>query len=147
MILNRSDLQQGGYQWACDDCLTSGAASIANPEAQLYLDSPPYLAYFDVSKVCEKCNEEYIFKKEEQAYWYEYLKFWVQSTPKHCSKCRREVREQKKLNNELSAILKDGDSLSLKDLQRLSEIYSILNHQDKANYYANKANKLRNNPK
>jgi hypothetical protein len=100
MVLDRSDLQQGGYQWACDDCLTSGAASIANPEAQLYLDSPPYLAYFDVSKVCEKCNEEYIFKKEEQAYWYEYLKFWVQSTPKHCSKCRREVREQKNLNNE-----------------------------------------------
>lgn len=108
-ILDRSDLKHGRYQWACDDCLISGSALIGNPEAQLYLDSPPYLAYFDLRNVCEKCNEEYIFRKEEQKYWYEYLKFWVQSQPKHCSKCRREVREQKKLNNELSTLLKERD--------------------------------------
>ena len=66
VILDRSELAHGGYQWACDDCLTSGAALIGNPEAQLYLDSPPYLAYFDVRKECEKCKEEYIFRKEEQ---------------------------------------------------------------------------------
>jgi len=140
-ILERSDLNHGRYQWACDDCLTSGTAIIANPEAQVYLDSPPYLAYVDELKVCDKCKEEYIFRKEEQEYWYEHLKFWVQSRPKHCAKCRREVRENKNLNNELSTLLKERDKLSIKDLQRLSEIYSALNHPDKAKYYENQANK------
>jgi hypothetical protein len=87
------------------------------------------------------CKEEYIFRKEEQQYWYEHLKFWVQSRPKHCAKCRREVREKKDLNNELSTLLKERDKLSIKDLQRLSEIYSALNHPDKAKYYENQANK------
>ena len=142
-ILERSDLKHGRYQWACDDCLTSGKALIATPERQLYLDSPPYLAYFDLRKVCKKCNEEYTFKEEEQIYWYEDLRFWVQSTPKHCNRCRREVRERKNLLNELSALLKERDKLNRKDLQRLSEIYSALNHPDKAKYYENQANKLK----
>lgn len=135
--LEREDLKQGKFKWACDDCLNSGKALLGNPEAQLYCDFDPYLAYFDLDKVCEKCHKDYVFRKEEQKYWYETLKFWVQSRPKHCTKCRQEVREEKKLNSELSILLKDKEKLMVGDMERLSEIYNEINKPDKSRYYKN----------
>src|SRR5690349_12571086 len=74
--------RRNNVRWACEDCLRSGRAIVANPARQLYCDWSPYLAYFDKSGVCTKCGSEFIFPKEEQRYWYEELGFWVQSYPK-----------------------------------------------------------------
>ena len=136
-ILEREDLKHGRFQWACDDCLSSEKALIGNPEAQLYCDFDPYLAYVDQDKVCEKCRDDYVFRKEEQKYWYETLRFWVQSKPKHCPKCRLDVSEEKKLNNELSTLLKAKEKLTIQDMERLSEIYEEINKPDKSKYYKN----------
>ena len=126
--------------------MDSGKALTGNPETQLYCDFDPYLAYVDQDKVCEKCQEDYVFRKEEQKYWYETLGFWVQSKPKHCSKCRQEVREEKNLNNELSILLKDKEKLTIQEMERLSEIYEEINKPDKSRYYNNliKKEKRRN---
>ncbi len=121
--------------WACDNCLASGNAIPANPSLQLYCDYAPYLAYFDVTRACETCGSEYIFKKEEQKYWYETLNFWVQSKPKHCPACRRAIRKARNLNSELSALLKNEQALTPADAQRASEIYTLMNKPDKAKYY------------
>ena len=73
--LERDVLRDGTFQWACDDCIHSGIAINGDPGAQLYCDFDPYLAYFDILKGCEKCHEDYVFRKEEQKFWYETLKF------------------------------------------------------------------------
>ncbi|MEI6949841.1 zinc-ribbon domain containing protein [Paraflavisolibacter sp. H34] len=133
------DLAIGEYQWACDGCLQSGRAIIADPDKQRYCDFDPCLAYFDIRQVCPDCGEDFLFSKEEQKFWYEELRFWVQSKPKYCPDCRKMKRQQKNLNKELSDILSHKENLSIKDLERLSALYSAISRPDKAKHYQNLA--------
>lgn len=68
---------------------------MAEPDQQQYVDHPPFFAYFDLEKKCETCGQDYVFSGKEQQYWYETLKFWVQSKPIACADCRRKKREEK----------------------------------------------------
>lgn len=83
------------FRWACDGCLRSGKATIAHPEKQTFCDHPPFLAYFDREKICSTCKQVFLFKAKEQEFWYETLKFWVQSEAKNCPACRKKAREIK----------------------------------------------------
>jgi hypothetical protein len=71
----------------------------ANPVVQKFCDHPPYLAYFDVPLRCEDCGSTFVFEAKEQQFWYEELKFWVQSRPKQCAACRKLRRERKSEQN------------------------------------------------
>lgn len=137
------------YQWACDDCLDSKKAILANPRKQYHtfnhpMDAAsPYLAYFDKRFTCEQCGEPATFSKEEQQYWYEQLRFVVFSRPKFCQACRKEIRAQKALNTELSELLKEEATLSDKvKLLRVAEIYMEMDKPEKAKYYLAMAGKL-----
>ncbi len=81
--------------WACDDCLEQGRAILANPGLQKFVDCVPYYAYFDLQLECGTCGKRFQFSAKEQQFWYESLKFWVQSWPKDCVECRREKRKRK----------------------------------------------------
>lgn len=123
------------YQWACDPCLFKRKALIGNLKKQLFCDHTPYLAYFDRTKTCRTCNETYTFTKEEQVYWYENLGFWVQSVSVNCTSCRKAIRTSRNLNTELSNLLSTPSDLTLEKCNRLAEIYTILDKEEKANYY------------
>jgi hypothetical protein len=82
--------------WACDKCLEKGKAILADPTQQTFVDFVPYYAYFDRKFQCRKCGKLFTFSANEQRYWFETLKFWVQSYPKDCIDCRRRKREAKK---------------------------------------------------
>lgn len=84
----------GKLQWACHSCLKKAKAIAAEPWVQRFCDHCPYFAYFDVKLRCENCQSAFVFSAKEQQYWYETLKFWVQSRPKQCLDCRR-VRRTK----------------------------------------------------
>lgn len=86
--------KRGELQWACHFCLKAGKAIAAQPWVQTFCDYCPYFAYFDVSLRCEDCQSAFVFFAKEQQYWYEILKFWVQSRPKQCAVCRRARRER-----------------------------------------------------
>ena len=86
------------FQWACDGCLRSGKAIIAHPEKQTFCSRPPFLAYFDSEKICNTCKQVFLFWAKEQVFWYETLKFWVQSKAKNCPTCRKKARERKNQN-------------------------------------------------
>jgi hypothetical protein len=141
--LDEDDLKNGKYQWACDTCIDKGKALIAHPSVQQYCDFDPYLAYYDLKKLCGKCGKYYTFIKEEQRYWYEGLKFWVQSKPKECAECRKEIRHGKQLNNELSELLKEKEKLTVKDMERLCQIYDEIKKPEKSKYYKSFINKMR----
>lgn len=89
------EAKKGTLQWACRFCLKERRAIAANPEVQIFCDYSPYFAYYDVTLRCGDCGEQFIFSAKEQKYWYEDLKFWVQSRPKQCAACRRARRERK----------------------------------------------------
>jgi hypothetical protein len=81
--------------WACDNCIRTGKALLADPREQQFCDCYPYLAYFDEQRQCEECGASYVFDKGEQKHWYEILKFWVQSRPKCCKDCYKKKHPQK----------------------------------------------------
>jgi hypothetical protein len=63
-----------------------------HPALQTWCDFMPYFAFIDAERMCEDCGQRFLFAATEQRYWYETLKFWVQSRPKHCLPCRRARR-------------------------------------------------------
>lgn len=135
------------YQWACDRCLKQGKAILGNPKKQYHtFSSPvdtasPYLAYFDQNRHCTQCGVKFTFSKEEQLYWYETLRFVVYSQPKQCPLCRKNIREIKALNKELSMLLQGGTPKTMSDLERIATIYSLMGNEQKAKKYQNKVKK------
>lgn len=53
--------------------------------------------YIDAAFNCSRCGESFVFTADEQKFWYEELKFWIDSIPRECAKCRKELRELKSL--------------------------------------------------
>ena len=96
-------------RWACAECLHARRAIPANPWLQTFCDHAPFLAYFDEVDNCHDCGKQFIFGAAEQRYWYEQLKFLVQSHPKHCPTCRRTRRQRSRAQAELVTVLKNLD--------------------------------------
>ncbi|MCB1178172.1 MAG: zinc-ribbon domain containing protein, partial [Leptospiraceae bacterium] len=100
---------------------------------------PPYFVYFDQTRISENCKLEFIFSTIEQKHWYEKLKFWVQSYPKHCPNCRNIIRIKKNINTKISIFVKEfkdkGDSISIEKLIQIIELYSRIGKREKAKYY------------
>ena len=53
--------------------------------------------YIDATFLCERCHEEFCFTAAEQKIWYEDYGFYIDSTPKECVACRRELRRRKSI--------------------------------------------------
>lgn len=85
----------GRLAWACPRCVKQGRAIEGHPARQTFLDWLPYFAYFDERRRCDDCGATYVFGAAEQQYWYETLRFWVQSRPKQCLPCRRFRRNRR----------------------------------------------------
>lgn len=90
--------------WACNHCLRTGKAILADSRAQTFCDCYPYLAYFDEQRQCQECGAMYIFDKHEQKHWYETLKFWVQSRPNCCKACYQKRHPDQKSISEKNII-------------------------------------------
>jgi len=69
----------------------SGTAIKAEPSLQNH-PTVPVTHYFDVERVCRDCKQPFIFFAEEQKYWYEALKFPLDSDCIRCPKCRKTDR-------------------------------------------------------
>lgn len=118
-------------QWACRACFAHGRALEARPWLQTFCDHPPYLAYFDRTQRCSDCESEFVFSATEQRYWYETLKFWVQSRPLQCARCRRLRRDRRKdmLELERIASIPDPDA---ETLARIAYAHLALGHRTQA---------------
>ena len=51
--------------------------------------------YIDATFICDGCKQEFCFSATEQKYWYEALRFYVDSQPKKCKSCRQYERDRK----------------------------------------------------
>ena len=79
--------------------LDYGSAVRADPDSQNYGVCPRYW-YIDATFRCARCNAEFSFTATEQRTWYEEYGFWIDSLPKHCLACRRELRDLKAARQE-----------------------------------------------
>ncbi|MFO7692294.1 MAG: zinc-ribbon domain containing protein [Vicinamibacterales bacterium] len=99
----------------------------------------PQKAFFDVTLTCEDCQSDFRFTASEQKFWYEDLKFFEESRPKQCRRCRPIRRRTGALTAELGQALK---ALASKDpalLTRIADIYIELGDIEKASLYLRRA--------
>ena len=99
-------------------------ADISRQDYSVY----PRCWYMDAEVKCDRCEKSFVFSADEQRFWYEDARFYVDSFPRQCKACRRELRELKSLRQEydrdITAVLADRSNLSKK--QRLVDIVKTL---------------------
>jgi hypothetical protein len=71
----------------------------ANVEKQNYSVCPRHW-YMNADFKCERCGQEFTWTADEQKAWFEDYFFWVDSQPRHCRKCRGELRRLVELRKE-----------------------------------------------
>ncbi|MEO6035527.1 MAG: zinc-ribbon domain-containing protein [Verrucomicrobiota bacterium] len=86
-----------GYMTPLEQLTPKEPARISNTaiRAEPGLQNHPTLPvthYFDVERVCRDCKRPFIFFAEEQKYWYETLKFPLDSDCVRCPNCRKTER-------------------------------------------------------
>ena len=87
-------------------------AVAAKPDKQNCSICPRYW-YVDATFKCDRCDAKFVFSAAEQRVWYEEYGFWIDSLPKHCLECRRDLRSLKAARKEYDAtaapVLEHGD--------------------------------------
>ncbi len=56
--------------------------------------------YINATFTCSRCGTDFLFSAEEQRFWYEELRFYVDSCPRQCQQCRSDLRQLKALRQE-----------------------------------------------
>ncbi len=67
----------------------------------------PVAWHIGIILTCRQCSKSFQFTASEQKYWYEVLKFWIDSVPLTCLSCRSDHHLLVKINNRLSIVLKN----------------------------------------
>jgi hypothetical protein len=106
-----------------------GSAVPADPERQNCSICPRYW-YVDTIFPCDRCGSAFAFTAAEQRVWYEEYGFWIDSLPKHCLDCRRELRDLKAARQEydrcVEGALQAGDLELKKRLARvIDQLYEL----------------------
>jgi hypothetical protein len=72
---------------------------------QDYTVCPRYW-YIEATLRCVRCGNEFMFSVDEQRFWYEELRFWVDSRPTRCAPCRGDLRRLKAMQQEYDRAIK-----------------------------------------
>jgi hypothetical protein len=84
--------------------------------------------YVDAAFRCARCDQTFVFSAEEQRFWYEELRFFVDALPKHCKACRRQLREWKTLKQEYDRDL--AAALAGDDIEQKRRMVSVVDALD-----------------
>ena len=84
--------------------------------------------YIDATFRCSRCPKKFVFTVAEQKQWYEHQKFWIDSIPKQCQDCRRQIRREKSLRREYDRDIHEVlGTADVAQKQRLIDIIDELN--------------------
>jgi hypothetical protein len=101
------------------------SAIAADPDKQNCSICPRYW-YVDTVFPCNRCRSEFVFTAAEQHVWYEEYGFWVDSLPKHCLECRRELRGLKAARQEYDLWVEAA--LQGTDLELMKRLARVIDH-------------------
>ena len=96
----------------------------ADPARQNCSICPRYW-YVDTIFPCDRCGSEFAFPAAEQRVWYEEHGFRIDSLPRHCPGCRRELRELKAARQEYDRCVEDALRATT-DLQLVRRIARVI---------------------
>jgi hypothetical protein len=84
--------------------------------------------YVDAAFRCPRCKRTFVFSADEQRFWYEELRFYVDSLATHCKECRKELRQLKILKQEYDrdVVPALASSASIEQKERLASIVDAL---------------------
>ena len=110
----------------CPKCLRDGRALRADPSKQNHDGlGGPIDAFWDQTRKCGTCSNDYVFGAEEQQLWYETLGFFVESVPLECQGCRQQMRARKQAQRtmqELLPLAQDADWRQWEEVARASSL-------------------------
>jgi hypothetical protein len=102
------------------------SAERADVEKQNYTVCPRCW-YVDATFVCRDCNTEFVFSVSEQRFWYEDRRFYVDSLPRRCVRCRKMERARLELKKDYDASIAGAlSSKTGEEKKRLIEIIDEL---------------------
>lgn len=134
-----------GTQWACDSCLSKGKANAANIHCHhlAHCGCPSWiLAYVDQERSCTRCQNKFLFDKDEQRYWYEELNFYMASVPNECPPCRKAIRDELRGQRRLSGLLPRFRKGEVDFLETIVQIYLEMDKPESAHKFLASASKL-----
>jgi len=134
---------EGSWFWACDECVRSGRAVVADPAKQYLGLGCPFAAYVDRPFRCEDCGKDSVFSAREQQHWFENLHFLIWVHPKQCSTCRAARRHRARTNNSLADALHGLDPTDPGQLESVARLYEDLGRARKASEYRARAENRR----
>lgn len=116
-------LSDAWNEWVvCPRCIRLGAALVANVEKQDYGLGGPITAYWDQRRQCQYCEKDYLFTADEQRFWYEERKFFVESAPVACVECRRTLRNEARAGQILGKMGQASKDCSWEELEQRAEL-------------------------
>ncbi|MCW8931552.1 MAG: zinc-ribbon domain-containing protein [Gammaproteobacteria bacterium] len=81
----------------------------------------PIEIYVDIEKKCRDCNHWFLFFAQEQKYWFEILRFYVDSDCVKCIDCRKKDHNIKSMINDYEKLVKNQNR-SRKETSKLKNI-------------------------
>ena len=76
-----------------------------DPSKQRYGLGGPETVYGPLDRVCRDCKKPFLFTAAEQKYWYETLRFPLDSIAVRCAECRKILRRREKAREDYAAAL------------------------------------------
>jgi hypothetical protein len=104
-------------------------AQPANISKQHYTVCPRHW-YVDATFVCSDCSREFVFTANEQRFWYEDRRFWIDSLPKRCAECRKAERVRLELRKRYDLLI--GEALGPCPIETKKQVVEIINELEMA---------------
>ncbi|HEY3319367.1 MAG TPA: zinc-ribbon domain containing protein [Planctomycetota bacterium] len=88
--------------------------------------------YVNATFRCKACDTKFVFSAEEQRFWYEERRFYVDSRPRQCPACRKQDRRMKLLKQRYDSLI--SKAVAGKDVGAKQAVVSLLDELASSSY-------------
>lgn len=114
-----SEIVRAHWQYN-EESIFPDTAILADTSVQNY-SMYPIEIYVDIEKQCRDCGRWFIFFAQEQKYWFEVLRFYVDADCVKCIECRKKEQNIKNMMREYELLSKNKNR-SNKETSKLKNI-------------------------
>ena len=117
------------YLFPDGTCFDFDSAIKADTSRQDFSVEPRYW-YVDATIRCDRCKKDFLFSADEQRFWYEELRFYVDSFARQCPACRGELRELKMLRQQYDREI--AEAIRANDIGLKQRLVSVIDAMTEA---------------
>lgn len=86
--------------------------------------------YIDAYFVCQMCEQQFLWSRSEQRYWFEELRLWIDSHPFLCRECRARKRDitavRRSYDAGIGSALSSGTVMEKEALRQVLQEFEVL---------------------